>query len=114
MKRKQFKYICGTIIALALTIPSLMAVAMAETTQKKPISVNRAVELALKKNKTLAAAGQVKLGAEEGVKSSRADLFAKASLDAGYTGLRHQPIQITNGHEAASAHENQYSGGVTS
>jgi outer membrane protein TolC len=90
-----------------------MAVAMAETTQKKPISVNRAVELALKKNKTLAAAGQVKLGAEEGVKSSRADLFAKASLDAGYTGLRHQPIQITNGHEAASAHENQYSWGVT-
>nr|WP_319396518.1 TolC family protein [uncultured Desulfobacter sp.] len=113
MNGKQFKYISGAIIALALTIPSLTAVAMAQTTEKKPISVNRAVELALEKNKTLAAADQVKLGAEEGVKSSRADLFAKASLDAGYTGLRHQPIMKIDGRESASAHDNQYSWGVT-
>ncbi len=99
-------------ICLFILIWILPLAAMAQET---PLffTVDQAVKDAILRNPSIKEAAEYISGAREAVKSSRADLFAKASLNYSYTGLDQQPIMKTVQQETFTAHANQYAWDLT-
>ena len=97
------------IIALISLLP---AAGLAETLPNR-FTVDQAVTWALEKNQTLLASGDTLLSAEQKVKSSRADLFAKGTLEMGYLSLYHQPLMKTAQGESGSAPKETHSWGLS-
>lgn len=92
-----------------------MILPLTATAQETPLffSVDQAVKVAILRNPGITEAAEYISSAREAVKSSRADLFAKAAFNYSYTGLDQQPIQKTAQGEAFIAHANQYAWDLT-
>jgi outer membrane protein len=80
---------------------------------KVTLSLSEAIETAIKRNASVKEAEELKLGAEEDIKSTRADFFPKASTRYNYTRLEDKPFQRIGGIERAIGDEDGHHWDVT-
>lgn len=81
--------------------------------QDGPLSLEKALDIALVNNASIKEATQRNLAAQEGVKSARADLLPKLSASYSYTNLKDQPYTIFNGMEIPVSSDDVYQWDLT-
>lgn len=99
------KYICFVIVGLMVMAAPVSVPAKAAGIS---FSVDVAVKEAIVRNPDLKEAAETIAGEQEAVNTSRADLFATASLNYAYTGLDKTPVQKTAQGTVPAGHTNQY------
>ncbi|MBI9089363.1 MAG: TolC family protein [Desulfobacterium sp.] len=104
------KNICLAIVGVMVLATPVSVLAK---TPGIAFSVDEAVEEAIVRSPNLKEATENITGEEEAVNTSRAALFATASLNYAYTGLDKTPVQKTGQGEIPAGHTHQYHWDVT-
>jgi outer membrane protein len=100
-------------LAITLMLTLLSSARAQESHLGRPILLSEAIEIAIEKNFSIKEADAAALGAEQAIKSARANFFPKAAAHYNYIRLKEQPFQQIGGVARIIGDENAHHWDVT-